>query len=245
MLRFLVCCIAGGDACAELRAASGRRHDRDPRHPLQDILPHSHEHGKHRFKILSINIADPYPGSCAMIRILATLSKISSLIVMSMANTGSKSSPLSCITDPNPRHPLQDILPRCHEHGKHSIKILSVVMCCGSESGILCFIGILTTLSKISSLVVMSMANTGSKSSPLTLWIRDPVLYRDPRHPLQDILPRCHEHGKHRFRVLSIIIVDPDPGSVSSLTLGSGIRNDFFLDPGSRILDPKLMCLRA
>jgi hypothetical protein len=38
-------------------------------------------------------------------------------------------------------------------------------------------IGILATLSKISSLVVMSMANTGAKSSPLTLRIRirDPV----------------------------------------------------------------------
>jgi hypothetical protein len=61
---------------------------------------------------LRIRIRDP-----VLHGILATLSKISSLVVMSMANTGSKSSLLSCVTDPDPRHPLQDILPRRHEHG--------------------------------------------------------------------------------------------------------------------------------
>ncbi len=170
--------------------------DPDPRHPLQDILPCRHEHGKQS-------------GILCFIGIFATLSKISSLVVMSMANTGSKSSPLSCVTDPDPRHPLQDILPCRHEHGKHRFKIISINMCCGSG------FGIPATLSKISSLVVMSMANTGSKSSPLTLRIRirDPVLYCDPRLPFQDILPCRHEHGKHRFKVLSIMMCN---GSGSS-----------------------------
>jgi hypothetical protein len=31
---------------------------------------------------------------------------------------------------------------------------------------------------------------------------------------------------------------DPDPGSGAFLTPGSGIRNRFFSDPGSRIPDP-------
>jgi hypothetical protein len=33
-------------------------------------------------------------------------------------------------------------------------------------------------------------------------------------------------------------VADPDPGSGASLTPGSGIRNRFFPDPGSRISDP-------
>ncbi len=35
-----------------------------------------------------------------------------------------------------------------------------------------------------------------------------------------------------------------DPGSGAFLTPGSGIRNRFFLDPGSRILDPNPIFLR-
>jgi hypothetical protein len=34
------------------------------------------------------------------------------------------------------------------------------------------------------------------------------------------------------------IVADPDPGSGAFLTPGSGIRNRFFPDPGSRIPDP-------
>ncbi len=48
------------------------------------------------------------------------------------------------------------------------------------------------------------------------------------------------------------IVADPDPGSGAFLTPGSGIRNRFFPDPGSRISDPgsripdpKPICLRA
>ncbi len=33
-------------------------------------------------------------------------------------------------------------------------------------------------------------------------------------------------------------VADPDPGSGAFLTPGSGIRNRFFPDPGSRIPDP-------
>jgi hypothetical protein len=33
-------------------------------------------------------------------------------------------------------------------------------------------------------------------------------------------------------------VADPDPGSGAFLTPGSGIRNGFFPDPGSRITDP-------
>jgi hypothetical protein len=40
-------------------------------------------------------------------------------------------------------------------------------------------------------------------------------------------------------------VADPDPGSGAFLTPGSGIRNRFFPDPGSRIPDPKLIFLRA
>jgi hypothetical protein len=36
-----------------------------------------------------------------------------------------------------------------------------------------------------------------------------------------------------------------DPGSGAFLTPGSGIRNRFIPDPGSRILDPKHIFLRA
>jgi hypothetical protein len=40
-------------------------------------------------------------------------------------------------------------------------------------------------------------------------------------------------------------VADPDPGSGAFLTPGSGIRNRFFPDPGSRIPDPKPIFLRA
>ncbi len=44
-----------------------------------------------------------------------------------------------------------------------------------------------------------------------------------------------------------ISVADPDPGSGIGcfLTPGSGIRNRFFPDPGSRIPDPKTIFLRA
>jgi hypothetical protein len=38
---------------------------------------------------------------------------------------------------------------------------------------------------------------------------------------------------------------DPDPGSGAFFTPGSGIRNGFFPDPGSRIPDPKPIFVRA
>ncbi len=40
-------------------------------------------------------------------------------------------------------------------------------------------------------------------------------------------------------------VADPDPGSGAFLTPGSGIRNRFFPDPGSRIPDPKSIFLRG
>ncbi len=40
-------------------------------------------------------------------------------------------------------------------------------------------------------------------------------------------------------------VADPDPESGAFLTPGSGIRNRFFPDPGSRIPDPKTIFLRA
>jgi hypothetical protein len=40
-------------------------------------------------------------------------------------------------------------------------------------------------------------------------------------------------------------VADPDPGSGAFLTPGSGIRNRFFPDPGSRIPNPKTIFLRA
>jgi hypothetical protein len=40
-------------------------------------------------------------------------------------------------------------------------------------------------------------------------------------------------------------VADPDPGSGAFLTPGSGIRNRFFPDPGSRIPDPKSIVLRV
>ncbi len=44
---------------------------------------------------------------------------------------------------------------------------------------------------------------------------------------------------------VEISVADPDPGSGTFLTPGSGIRNRFFPDPGSRIPDPKPIFLRA
>jgi hypothetical protein len=44
---------------------------------------------------------------------------------------------------------------------------------------------------------------------------------------------------------LATSVADPDPGSGAFLTPGSGIRNRFFPDPGSRIPDPKSIYLRA
>jgi hypothetical protein len=40
------------------------------------------------------------------------------------------------------------------------------------------------------------------------------------------------------FIFLEFSVADPDPGSGAFLPQGSGIRFDFFPDPGSRILDP-------
>ncbi len=40
------------------------------------------------------------------------------------------------------------------------------------------------------------------------------------------------------FNYLLFSVADPDPGSGAFLTSGSGIRNRFFPDPGSRISDP-------
>jgi hypothetical protein len=44
---------------------------------------------------------------------------------------------------------------------------------------------------------------------------------------------------------MEISVADPDPGLGAFLTAGSGIRNRFIPDPGSRIPDPKLIFLRA
>jgi hypothetical protein len=40
------------------------------------------------------------------------------------------------------------------------------------------------------------------------------------------------------YESLFTSVADPDPGSGAFLTPGSGIRNGFFPDPGSRISDP-------
>ncbi len=47
--------------------------------------------------------------------------------------------------------------------------------------------------------------------------------------------------------LVSSSVADPDPGSGAFLTpgSGSGIRNRFFPDPGSRIPDPKPIFSRA
>jgi hypothetical protein len=47
------------------------------------------------------------------------------------------------------------------------------------------------------------------------------------------------------FKCISSSVADTDPGSGAFLTPGSGIRNRFFPDPGSRIPDPKTIFLRA
>jgi hypothetical protein len=44
---------------------------------------------------------------------------------------------------------------------------------------------------------------------------------------------------------LDYSVADPDPGSGAFLTPGSGIRNRFIPDLGSRIPNPKLIILRA
>jgi hypothetical protein len=41
-----------------------------------------------------------------------------------------------------------------------------------------------------------------------------------------------------------VSVADPDPGSGAFLTPGSGIRNGFIPDPGSRIPDPKPIFLK-
>ncbi len=41
-----------------------------------------------------------------------------------------------------------------------------------------------------------------------------------------------------QYRYLLSSVADPDPGAGAFLTPGSGIRNRFFQDPGSRIPDP-------
>jgi len=43
------------------------------------------------------------------------------------------------------------------------------------------------------------------------------------------------------IQICQASVADPDPGSSAFLTPGpgSGIRNRFFLEPGSRIPDPK------
>jgi hypothetical protein len=40
------------------------------------------------------------------------------------------------------------------------------------------------------------------------------------------------------IRTIASSVADPDPESVAFLTPGSGIRNGFFPDPGSRNPDP-------
>ncbi len=45
-------------------------------------------------------------------------------------------------------------------------------------------------------------------------------------------------HFYYQRCVRGAIVMDPDPGSGAFLTPGSGIRNRFFPDPGSRIPDP-------
>ncbi len=47
------------------------------------------------------------------------------------------------------------------------------------------------------------------------------------------------------FLMANHSVADPDPGSGAFLAPGSGIRNRFFPDPGSRIPDPKPIFLRA
>jgi hypothetical protein len=48
------------------------------------------------------------------------------------------------------------------------------------------------------------------------------------------------EKGPYSKMELSIVIISvADPGSGACLPQGSGIRDEFFPDPGSRIPDPK------
>ncbi len=54
---------------------------------------------------------------------------------------------------------------------------------------------------------------------------------------LSNLLPTSESEFNETFK-LNISVADPDPGSGAFLTPGSGIRNRFFPDPGSRIPDP-------
>jgi hypothetical protein len=83
---------------------------------------------------------------------------------------------------------------------------------------------------------------------------------RDHDQPAQEGVPKTFQI---KFRLLSLkhfqknefcaqapapdgpSVADPDPGSGAFLTPGSGIRNRFFPDPGSRISDPKPIFFKA
>ncbi len=53
------------------------------------------------------------------------------------------------------------------------------------------------------------------------------------------------KHALFPTAFMTYSVADPDPGSGAFLTPGSGIRDRFFADPGSRIPDPKTIFLRA
>ncbi len=80
------------------------------------------------------------------------------------------------------------------------------------------------------------------------------------RRPREGVSPPSLQHQDRRTcsfrnqvnavrdeRDIYASVADPDPGSGIGcfLTSGSGIRNRFFPDPGSRIPDPKTIFLRA
>jgi hypothetical protein len=54
----------------------------------------------------------------------------------------------------------------------------------------------------------------------------------------------CVQKSATNISCLGPSVADPDPGSGAFLTPGSGIRNRFFPDPGSRIPNPYFWELR-
>jgi hypothetical protein len=73
----------------------------------------------------------------------------------------------------------------------------------------------------------------------MSLWVSSNIFpggFNVEQHRLGMVIKLFHNYFSLKCFISSV--VDPDPGSGAFLTLGSGIRNRFFPDLGSRIPNP-------
>ncbi len=82
----------------------------------------------------------------------------------------------------------------------------------------------------------------------VAIFIKIFEFYLVTQSPLKWVIGKVEQNycGKREYRLIFwSSVADPDPGSGSFLTPGSGIRIRFFPDPASRIPDSKPIFLRA